>query len=299
MLKTFVCIIKSLLPPIIFNIIKTIYLLLRYGIRYYSTIKEFDRTHDSLLIFGNGPSLNETIKSYEMSFSKYDCMVVNGFANTEYFERVKPNVYVLADPAFFIKYTIMCDRIKKLSQSLAESLKIKTQWNMTLIVPEYGRNSDLINDISDNKNINILYYNSHDLIIPLSKKHQYFLWNHNLIAPLSQTVLNTCLTLGISLNYKNIYLIGADTSWIENLRVDQENNKLYTIDKHFYGEKKIYLYADGNDTIPERLDRELLCNHRALAYYWELKSYAEYNQVNIYNASAYSLIDAFERKKLE
>lgn len=52
-------------------------------------------------------------------------MVVNGFANTDYFELVKSNVYVLADPAYFLNYSIMCDRIKNLSQNLANSLKIR------------------------------------------------------------------------------------------------------------------------------------------------------------------------------
>ena len=100
------------------------------------------------------------------------------------------------------------------------------------------------------------------------------------------------------MRYKEIYLIGADTTWIELLHVDQNTNDVYTIDTHFYGKKKMPLYKDSAGKIPVKLHEELYFNLNALKLYWELKDYADYAGVRVYNASEYSLIDAFERRKL-
>ena len=81
------------------------------------------------------------------------------------------------------------------------------------------------------------------------------------------------------------------------MHVDQETNELYTIDSHFYGEKKVVLYADNEGKVPQKLHDELNCISRALSAYWDLKGYADYAGVKVFNASKYSLIDAFERKK--
>ena len=99
-------------------------------------------------------------------------------------------------------------------------------------------------------------------------------------------------------NYSNIYIFGADTTWIEKIKVDQETNNIYTIDKHFYGETKRLLYKDTEWKIPIKLHEELRSIAIALENYWELKEYSLYNNVKIFNASEYSLIDAFDRRKI-
>lgn len=45
------------------------------------------------------------------------------------------------------------------------------------------------------------------------------------------------------------------------------------------------------------MDEELACQSKTFKNYSELNNYAKYAGVKVYNASEYSLIDAFERKK--
>ena len=132
---------------------------------------------------------------------------------------------------------------------------------------------------------------------PLSLESKFKAWDENLIAPPNQTVLNTCVWLGVFLRYKEIFLIGADSTFMQDIRVDQETNLLYLIDSHFYGEIKRPIYTDADGTIPQKLHVELNSISVMLSNYWDLKYYADYAGVKIYNASKYSLIDAYERRK--
>lgn len=58
-----------------------------------------------------------------------------------------------------------------------------------------------------NPNICFYYYNNYGVsdVIP-DGTFKYKLWDYNLLSPLSQTVLNTAVHLGIKLRYSKIYL---------------------------------------------------------------------------------------------
>ena len=185
--------------------------------------------------------------------------------------------------------SIVCDFI--------ENMVNKTTWDIKLIVPSFAEGCECLKALENNEYIHIYYYNTTNAVEPNSPQKRYEAWDHNLIPPPAQTCLNTCVWLGVFLRFKKIYLIGADTTWIEHLHVDQETNEVYTINSHFYGSKKETVYADEEGKIPQKLHDELNCISKALELYWELKNYADYASVHIYNASKYSLIDAFERKK--
>ena len=290
--------INFFLPPFLMTIITDLVLLIRKPNTWNITTTNYKKEHNSLIILGNGPSLNESIERLSIVCNNYDCMAVNGFANTEYYELLKPNMYVLADTVFFLERDKLSERVRNTVNSIESNLLNKTDWNIALFVPNYGRSSELIKNVCKNKHIRIYFFSMHDHFIPLGRRMKYFLWDRNWIALAGKTVLNTCVNLGIILRYSDIFLVGADTSWHEQLRIDQDNNKLYTIDRHFYGENKIYIYADSYSKVPERLDRELITVSQALSSYWELKDYADTRDVHIYNASGYSDIDAFERRKL-
>lgn len=102
--------------------------------------------------------------------------------------------------------------------------------------------------------------------------------------------------------YKETYLIGADTSFIQDIYVGQKDNVLYTVDTHFYKNKDVY----DCDFEPEKhgrkfgMDMEKFLDsvYKMFQSYKELRQYADWKMVKVYNASEYSLIDCFERKKL-
>lgn len=292
--------IVYLLVPPIFNILKN--KLLNRDKQFaakelVSTIGDITPTCDKLVVIGNGPSLNDSIKEQKNAIIANDCIVVNQFCKTDYYTEIKPKYYLLADPAYFCDIVNLTSGLKDIVLSLREKLVSKTTWDIYLIVPSSAERSEFLKAIKKNSFIHVYFYNTVNVVFPTSLQKKYESWDNNLISPPAQTCINTCVWLGIFLRYKKIYLIGADTTWIELLHVDQETNELYTIDSHFYGEKKVVLYADNEGKVPQKLHDELNCISRALSAYWDLKGYADYAGVKVFNASKYSLIDAFERKK--
>lgn len=262
-----------------------------------STVGQLPKQSERLIVIGNGPSLAKSMENYKEEICKYDCIVVNHFCESDYYNDLKPKYYLLADPAFFGKFENYADWQRDKIKGFIESIVSNTTWNMNLIVPNFAIGSELIEEIQRNSHIHTYYYNPYNLV-QCNEKNEFLFWDKNLIAPPAQTCLNTCVWLGIFLRYKETYIIGADSNWLELIHVDQETNELYINDKHFYGEKKQKLYKDSAGTIPITMSEELFCESIAFKSYSELKCYADYAGVKIFNASEYSLIDAFERKKL-
>lgn len=296
--KTF---LKLFIPPIFIKIVtKSInfFLSFKITINSKSNINSVIKNNNNLIVIGNGPSLNESMKKYEKCFSKYDCIAVNHFCETEYYQIIKPKYYLIADPAFYGNIDTYAEWLKEKINNFISEFINNTKWDINIILPTSAIDSQFIQKLKHNKFIHPYYYNYKDLIKYKDDKKFYF-WDKNLISVPAQTCLNTCIWLGIFLRYDNIYLIGADTSWIELLHVDQKNNTVYTIDSHFYGKKRRQLFKDKEGKNPVKLHEELYSILKAFEYYWELKNYADYAGVNIYNASEYSLIDAYERKEIE
>lgn len=265
---------------------------------FLSTINDIPRTKKDLFIFGNGPSLSASLEKIKSQFVNFDCIAVNHFCETSYYEEIKPNLYFLADPAFFGNIKNYSNEHKTKIENFIDTIINKTTWNLNLIVPSDAHNTFFEFRIRENKNINMYFYNNKNFGFYNTKEEKFFLYNQNLITPPAQTVINTAIYYGIFKKYSNIYIFGADTTWIEQIKVDQETNNIYTIDKHFYGETKRLLYKDTEWKIPIKLHEELRSIAIALENYWELKEYSLYNNVKIFNASEYSLIDAFDRRKI-
>lgn len=253
----------------------------------------------NLFILGNGPSLKKTLEDHLDLLKNSECAVVNKFANTDYFFQIKPRWYILADPAFFMNFDELPSRIKTEIVSMCNLIRDKVTWNLFFCLPIIARESRFVKEITSNANITVCYFNSYGIssVIP-DGLLKYKLWDLNFLAPLAQTVINTAVHLGIALRYEKIYLLGADTSWHANYELDQETNILYSVDTHFYGTRRIPLYIDTEQTCPSKLHEELAMVSCALGGYWTLESYARYAGVKIYNASEFSWIDAFERRRI-
>lgn len=254
----------------------------------------------SLYILGNGPSLTETLEKHFALLSNQVCAVVNSFATTDYYTQLQPKWYVLADPAFFKDFEKLSTNVREVVISLSDAINEKTTWTMNLVLPIIAEDTPFVKQVSRNKNIIIYYYNNYgNSSLIKNGVFKYKLWDSNLLAPLAQTVLNTVIHIGIVLRFKEIYLLGADTSWHENYEMDQCTNMLYCKDLHFYGNKRIPVYLDAEGKLPSKLHLELLMVSKALEGYWILRNYSRYAAVEIYNASEFSWIDAFERKKIK
>lgn len=271
----------------------------RLRLRNFQNVSYNSNNGRSIYIIGNGPSMNKTFELGLDILKNKDCLAVNNFSTSPFFTVVKPSSYVVADPIYMnnpISYApILKERVEEMTKHLVDDV----QWEMNVYLPDYSINSFFVQKLKSNNKLHLIFYNNNGGALDEYPKLYFKLLNRNLIAPLGQTVLNTSLSLCITMRYSNIYILGADSSWHEDYWMDQKTNELYCWSRHFYGTKKVKLCKDPQKTVPTRIHEELYSDSVAFKNYWILADYAKYNDVKVYNASASSWIDAFERKDLE
>jgi hypothetical protein len=253
---------------------------------------------DRMVVIGNGPSLNKSIELYGGILRNTDCLMVNHSAATDVFDYIHPKYYLLVDPAWVNPdNSNHRDAICKTIENIIR----KTTWPMTIILPLKAKEGYATSCFAQNPNLRVLFFEDGNVMH--NNLSMMEAWDKNLIAPPGQTVLNAAVWLGIYWGYKETYLIGADTSFVADLHVDQETNIVYSIDTHFYSTKEVALddfdIKNNRRTFGTKLHEEYFSAGTALKDYWDMKAYADWKGVKVYNASEYSWIDAFERKKLK
>lgn len=265
-------------------------------ILHYFECKPFSKNINSkkAIIIGNGPSLLKTIEQNLNELQNNDCFMVNNAAIHNCFVLIKPQYYVFADPDYFQK-----DFMNKVTSNVLEAFERNLKWQMTVFLPVSSKNTLFEIKLKNIKYISLVYYSSvysSFFVKYINRRRLFRFWNKNIARPLSQTVLNTASSIAISMKYKEIFLVGADTSWTEMLYVDQTTNDIYSYDRHFYDSDKrlLYKYSEAKSNLAE----DLLTIANALESYQIIKEYAYYNECKIYNASEYSFIDTLVRKKL-
>jgi len=270
----------------IYSVLK--YFPLTLKIKKLRKIKSTNIAH----ILANGPSL---IKSLEkVKNIKWDIFCVNRFADTEYFEIIKPKYYVLADPAFRRKNPDK-DKEKDIDTFYSNLIK-KVKWKIFLFISIEALGSYNINKIrKESKNIEIIPYMWNPINISIFAVKRLLL-KLNLWIPSGINVLIVSIFLSLQLWYKKTYIYWADHSRHLNMKVDDSNNVLLN-DMHFYDKKessyKKTLYFQ------KRLNMGFWFQALATAFkaYDFLEKYSKSLNAKIYNASEESFIDAFERRK--
>jgi hypothetical protein len=99
------------------------------------------------------------------------------------------------------------------------------------------------------------------------------------------------------MNFKKIFIFGADHSWHEEIKVDY-SNKVTVNHEHFYdkGEYRLPMYKlDGEEYYIHDVFRKL---YLAFKGYFVLRDYAKSLNAEIFNASIRSYIDAFPKVKV-
>ena len=290
--------IKLFVPPVLIKVVH--YLVNRGKKKIISPLPQIIHKSEKIIIIGNGPSLTLSVEKYKDQIMENDRIAVNFFASSNLYEILRPNIYVFADPAFFF----IPDNQKNAIGTLINNIVTKTSWDMQMIIPFSACDAPMVTSLRQNNRIKIDFYiNFKQYYLG---KSEFDAWNDNIIGPPAQNVLNVAIYLALFWGYKETYLIGADSSFLEDLRVDQETNELYTIDTHFYRNKEVHSdhqFYDKKERGRSRADwklHELIYAHgRMFEYYEKLKKYADYKGLKVYNASEYSWINVFERKKLK
>ena len=94
-------------------------------------------------------------------------------------------------------------------------------------------------------------------------------------------------------------------SSLEDIRVDQTTNELFSIDTHFYNNKQVYSDKKLFDAKRGRIRSDWKLHEYIYAFgkmfenFYDLSLYAQYKGLKVYNASEYSWVNSFERKKIQ
>jgi hypothetical protein len=229
-----------------------------------------------------------------LSWSEQDIhfLAVNFFAESISFEKLKPQIYVVAAPEFWIgdvdeEYK---DKRKKLFNRLAEIVR----WDMLFFIPYAAKKEKIWQKIlRANKHIKVVFYNNTPIEGFLSLNKFYYKKNLGMCRP--HNVIIPSLFIGINLRYRNIYLIGVEHGWLPNIIVNEKNEVLIKQD-HFYDKKEalhkpMKKLGKGERRLYEVLEKFYL----TFKGYFEISKYALSKNIRIYNLTINSYIDAFEK----
>ena len=270
----------------LYNLIDTLLSIIRVLFSsYLKKTEQIQKKHENCILLGNGPSLLTTIQKFENTISNYDVIAVNQMAVTEAFEKYKPIVYVLADPAYWYEKGYENEFYQ--ADELFYALINKTSWDLQLYMPYQANRLQITDKISKNSNIKIVFYNK--TTFSGYKKISYFIYNRQWGMVRAQNILLSALMLLIYSKYKTIYLAGADTDWMKDIWVD-ENNQLRIHDSHFYHENH------QNDRVfPFTMTEISAIFYYIFKNYSVIEEYSKHKKVKIYNLFPRSFIDAFEK----
>ncbi|MCK5820706.1 MAG: hypothetical protein KAH17_02425 [Bacteroidales bacterium] len=284
--------IQRFFEGLYFTGISILRILLRF--KYRNSLRPFYQNNKELVILGNGPSLKESLVNQKKLLEDKELMAVNLFVLSDEFVHLRPQNYVLLDIGFFKSNTI--PRVREVTERIIEGFLSKTDWEMNIFLPKEGRGSKLHLKLENSdKKFNFVFFNRTN--VEGLEGFRHWAYRVNLGMPKPQNVLVGCLMLGICMKYSQVYILGADHSWLENIRIS-DNNTLISVEKHFYDKdtKGKPTKKEHPDTLESaKLHDYLYDLARTFSSYHLIREFADSQGVKVWNASEVSYIDAFDR----
>lgn len=244
---------------------------------------------DELLILANGPSLKRTVEESADFVRGKTLLAVNFCVTSPMFEQLKPELYLIADPLFWI----VPEKREQLFRTMAE----KTTWDMNFLVPARAlKNKEWQPLLAGNPHIRLYIYNT----TPIEGFQGFCNWifSKGWGVPRPHNVLIPSIAMGIRLPFKKIYLAGADHSWLPEITVTDDNVVLMH-QKHFYDQNKSKAATVTQENLHSaRLYTILYHMYVAFKSYFVLEDYARSRGKEIINVTPGSYIDAFKRMKI-
>lgn len=244
---------------------------------------------DELLILANGPSLKRTVEESADFVRGKTLLAVNFCVTSPMFEQLKPELYLIADPLFWI----VPEKREQLFRTMAE----KTTWDMNFLVPARAlKNKEWQPLLAGNPHIRLYIYNT----TPIEGFQGFCNWifSKGWGVPRPHNVLIPSIAMGIRLPFKKIYLAGADHSWLPEITVTDDNVVLMH-QKHFYDQNKSKAATVTQENLHSaRLYTILYHMYVAFKSYFVLEDYARSRGKEVINVTPGSYIDAFKRMKI-
>jgi hypothetical protein len=247
-------------------------------------------------LLGNGPSLKQTLEEDLDFLKKTELVAVNNFATSGYYTTLQPANYVIHDPAYYLY-----DGVSFKRADIEATLKIiaeQTTWPINIYVQQRAKTSTFLKNLPiQNPNIRLIHYNYSIFEGFNFVKHWFF--NKGWAMPQAQNVLVVALFLAINRRFDEIFMFGADHSWHEQFRLN-EDNILEVKDLHFYSKSdtKHVVIIDVNDNSTVTMSQQFVSLSKAFRGYEVLRDFAKSKNIKIFNASKKTYIDAFARIKI-
>lgn len=259
-------------------------------------LKGIQNTSKECAILMNGPSLNGSVQKHREFIQAKEMICANFFPLSSLYEEFRPSRYFIVAPELW--YPEVDDIFRSKSRELFTTLNEKTDWPLELFIPaRASRYSGWREMIENNPNIVINYIN----VTPIEglKSIRHFFYNRKLGMPRPHNILIPSLMLSIYLNYRKVYIFGADHSWLPEISVDEDNRVLIR-QKHFYDDGEVKPRPMNYKGVRDRKLHEVLIKFvHAFSGYHEINDYAKSKGVEILNATQGSFIDAFKRINIE
>lgn len=236
-------------------------------------------------VVGNGPSLKIDLEGNVNSLLKEDVLMVNHSCQTEQFRLIKPKYYLIADSGFWSDKN--ADILVKEAVEKTLNALLDTKWNILIFIPFRAKKSSFVSLLKSNKK-QICFYNNDSI----SGFDWFVFWAYKkgVGIPSGINVIIPSLINVIQLGYKDIYLLGTDHDWINNLSVEADN-ALYLRDTHYYENPHLTVLEDSLIDILESLVK-------LFTVYNLIEQFAKKNNVVIKNCSSRSMIQTFPRVSL-
>jgi len=245
-----------------------------------------------IFILGNGPSLNEDIKNYQLSKNNSYLVALNKFAISQEFNLLRPKLYVLPDRRFWDPEYSEKDR--KIQNQILEAFK-NANWHIQILIPKEAF-SYFQNKLKRNKFLVLIPYNERALPITNIKLSAWAL-SMRICTPIPINSLVMAAWFSLQKNITTITILGSDFDFFKGLNTDQIDNSVSFSVAHFYGNdnnlQKPEITKDKNKPFHIRL----LQVSQAFQQLHVLDRYAKLSGRRILNGSSFSLIDAFDRER--
>lgn len=239
-----------------------------------------------LVILANGPSLRKTIADNIGRLVDMPTMAVNFAALADEFFQIKPGRYILADPHFF-------ERGDDKNVAALWNRLASVDWPMTLYV-DIRRRGRVRHMAALPPNVRVEGFNA--VGVEGWQWLEAAAYGSGLAMPRPRNVLIPAIMTGIAAGFREIYIAGADHSWLQSIWVT-EQNEVVSVQPHFYKEDEDEKKRVVNEYRSYRLHQILESFRIAFESYHRIERYARRVGVRIYNSTPGSYIDAFERKQ--
>lgn len=245
-----------------------------------------ERKRETLIVLGNGPSLKEALEKHRNVIMSHPRMAVNLSVLAPGFADLRPQYYILADPAFFA-------REKKGKIPAVWDALAAVDWEMVLFLPAVARGTAEVAALPDN--VTVKYYN----LTPGEgwDRAVWPLYDAGLAMPRPRNVLVPAMMCAVREGFRRIALAGADHNWALTLWVT-DRNRVVSVQPHFYKEDSEELKRCEEVFAGLRLHDVYGSYAVAFRSYHQLAHYFASRGVEVLNVTPGSFIDAFPRGEL-